>query len=71
MYRMNISHWSVERAVFAFGGSLMILFSLLALAVHPDFSYGTLFVGGMFVFFALTGYCPAATVFARLLSKKS
>lgn len=67
---MDISRWSVERAVFAFGGSLTALFALLALALHPDFAYGALFVGGMFVFFALTGYCPAAALFACFLSKK-
>lgn len=67
---MDISRWSVERAVFIFGGSLTVLFSLLTIALHPDFAYGALFVGGMFVFFALTGYCPAATLFACLLSKK-
>lgn len=66
LYRMNISRWSVERILFAFAGTLIILFSLLAVFTHPSFIYGTLFVGGMLVFFALTGYCPAAIIIHRL-----
>lgn len=66
---MNTVRWSVERSVFAFGGSFVVICSLLALIIHPDFTYGTLFVGSMFVVFALTGYCPAAIFFDRLLNR--
>lgn len=68
LYRMDTAHWSVERALFAFAGALIILLSLLALFVQSAFVYGTLFVGSMLVFFALTGYCPAAIMIHRLMN---
>lgn len=69
IYCMNTNIWTVERAMFIFGGILTIIFSLLALFVHPKFSYATIFVGSMFIIFATTGYCPAAILAAKLMKK--
>lgn len=69
VYRMNVIRWSVERVMFVFGGGLVIGFSVLALFVHLLFAWGALFVGGMFVIFATTGYCPGAIVVARMMKK--
>lgn len=69
LYRSDVSRWSVERIMFAFGGTLIAVCSLLAIFVHPGFSYGALFVGSMLVFFALTGYCPMAMLVDRLMKK--
>ncbi|MDD2766437.1 MAG: DUF2892 domain-containing protein [Candidatus Moranbacteria bacterium] len=69
LYRMDISTWSVERTMFAFGGLLVIIFSLLALSVNDAFVYGALFIGIMFSVFALTGYCPGAIIVAKILKK--
>lgn len=51
---------SVERVLFAFGGSMVILMSLLALFVHPYWSWGTLFVGFNCLQSSFTGFCPPA-----------
>ena len=69
LYRMDTSSWSVERAMFAFGGMLAAAFALLALFVHPDFAWGSAFVGAMCVNFALTGWCPGAIIAAKLMGK--
>lgn len=69
LYRMDISSWSVERAMFAFGGLLVIIFSLLALSVNDAFVFGALFIGVMFVIFAITGYCPGAMIAAKIMKK--
>jgi hypothetical protein len=55
--------------MYAFGGSLIVVFSLLALFVHPAFAWAAGFVGVMFVNFAVTGYCPGAIIAARLMKK--
>lgn len=55
--------------MFAFGGILVALFSLLALIVHPAFVYGSLFIGIMFIVFATTGYCPGAIIVAKIMKK--
>jgi len=68
-YRMDVSTWSVERATFLAAGSVIALFGLLSLLVHPAFVWGDLFVGAMLVIFAMTGYCPSAMLIARMLKK--
>lgn len=57
---MDTSSWSVERIMFVIAGILVATFALLSVLVHPAFVWGDAFVGGMLVFFAVTGYCPMA-----------
>jgi len=56
--------------MFVFGGSLVVLFSLIALLGYPLFVYGALFVGVMFIIFATTGYCPGAIIAAKIMKKE-
>lgn len=60
LYRLDRSSWSVERTVFLIAGIFVATFELLGLLVHPGFHYAALFVGGMLIFFSLTGWCPMA-----------
>ena len=53
---------SVERAVDAFAGSMVLLSVVLAQFVHPGFVWLTVFVGANLFQQAFTGICPAAWV---------
>jgi hypothetical protein len=60
---------SIDRAVFAFAG-LMVLASLaLAQFVNPAWLWLTAFVGANLLQSAFTGFCPAAIVFRKLGAK--
>jgi len=60
---------SIDRAVFAFAG-LMVLASLaLAEFVSPAWLWLTAFVGANLLQSAFTGFCPAAIVFRKLGAK--
>jgi hypothetical protein len=69
-YRMNVSSWNVERIMFAIAGILITVFALLAILSYPAFVWGDAFVGGMLVFFAVTGYCPMAMIVSGILNRK-
>lgn len=57
---------SIDRAVMAFAG-LMILVSLLLSQVHSLYwLWLTAFVGANLIQASFTGFCPAASVFKRL-----
>ena len=57
---------TIDRAVLALAGS-MILFSLvLAHFVSPLWLWFTAFVGANLLQSAFTGFCPAALIFRRL-----
>ena len=71
LYRLDRSHWSVERIVFLIAGILVAALTSLGLWVHPGFHYAALFIGGMLIFFALTGYCPMAILVNTLQKKYS
>lgn len=70
IYRLDITRWSVERVVFALAGTLVFLLTLLGFFAHPWFHFGTLFVGGMLLVFAFTGYCPSAMLIYALQQGK-
>ena len=71
LYRLDRSRWSVERIVFLIAGIFVAAFESLGLWVHPGFHYAALFVGGMLVFFALTGWCPMAILVDTWQRKQS
>lgn len=61
---------NIDRAIFAFGG-FMVLFSLLLAQVHsPYWLWFTAFVGANLLQSSITGFCPAARIL-KLLGVKS
>ena len=62
---------SVERALTAFAG-LMILISLaLTQWVHPNFIWFTAFIGANLFQQSFTGFCPASIILKRLFKLKT
>ena len=57
---------TVEKAVFSFAGSMVLLSVLLTWLVHPGFIWLTVFVGANLFQSGFTGFCPAALVFKKL-----
>ncbi|MRI31450.1 DUF2892 domain-containing protein [Endozoicomonas sp. OPT23] len=57
---------TVERAVFAFAGCMVMLSVALTYFVHPNFVWLTVFVGANLLQFSFTGFCPAAMLFKKL-----
>lgn len=57
---------SVDRAVLAFAGFVILLSLALTHWVHPAFVWLTVFVGANLLQSAFTGFCPAAMIFRRL-----
>ena len=72
---MNVSNeeegiMNIDRAIFAFGG-FMVLFSLLLAQMHsPYWLWFTAFVGANLLQSSITGFCPAAKIF-KLIGVKS
>ncbi len=56
---------SLERAVEAFAGFMVLLSVALTVFVHPGFVWFTVFVGANLFQQAFTGFCPAAIVFRK------
>ena len=57
---------SIERTLFAFGGVMVMLTSLLALFHHPYWTWFTLFIGFICLQSSFTGFCPPRWVFRRM-----
>jgi len=57
---------SLEKAVEAFAGFMVLLSVALTWFVHPGFVWLTLFVGANLFQQAFTGFCPAAIVLRKL-----
>ncbi|WP_460274039.1 YgaP family membrane protein [Celeribacter sp. ULVN23_4] len=57
---------SIDRAVFAFAGIMIIVSVLLTQFVHPLFFWFTVFIGANMFQSAFSGWCPAAKIFAKL-----
>ncbi len=57
---------TIDRAVFAFAGFVVLLGLVLAAFVHPYWLALTVFAGANMFQAAFTGFCPAAMVFKRL-----
>jgi Inner membrane protein YgaP-like, transmembrane domain len=60
------SRMSLEHAVDAFAGIMVLLSVALTYFVHPAFVWLTVFVGANLFQQAYTGFCPAAFVFRKL-----
>ncbi len=57
---------TLDRAVLAFAGFVVLLSLVLAWTVHPYWLFLTAFAGANMLQAAFTGFCPAAMVFKRL-----
>lgn len=57
---------TLERAVQAWGGFVVLLGLALAHWVHPNWMWLSAFAGFMLLQSAFTGLCPATAVFRRL-----
>ncbi|KQW29606.1 sulfurtransferase [Rhizobium sp. Root274] len=57
---------SIDRAVLAFAGFMVLTSLLLTHFVHPGFVWLTVFIGFNLIQSAFTGFCPAAAVFRKL-----
>ena len=57
---------TVDRAVTAFAGIMVLVSVALGHFVSPYWYWLTVFVGANLFQFAFTGFCPSATVFRRL-----
>lgn len=60
---------SLDRAVLAFAGFVVLLAVTLATFVHPYWIWLAVFAGANMMQASLTGFCPAAMVFKRLGAK--
>lgn len=57
---------NIDRAVMAFAGFVVLLSLVLAHYVSPWWLLLTAFVGANLIQASITGFCPAAMIFARL-----
>jgi len=57
---------SIDRAVLAFAGFMVLLSLLLTHFVHLGFVWFTAFIGVNMIQSAFTGFCPAAMIFRKL-----
>ena len=56
---------SVERTLFAFGGTMVMLSAMLALFHHPHWNWFTLFVGFNCFQSSFSGFCPPPWVMKK------
>ena len=54
---------TLDRAVLAFAGVMILLSVLLTVFVHPLWAWFTVFIGVNMLQSAFTGFCPAAMIF--------
>jgi len=59
-YRLCIGYWHIPRMIYLIGGFFIFGSALCALFIDERWLYFTLFVGFLFMSFAMTGYCPMA-----------
>ncbi len=57
---------TIDRAVLAFAGVMVLLSVALTVWVSPLWMWFTVFIGLNLLQSAFTGFCPAATIFRKL-----
>lgn len=57
---------TLDRAVLAFAGIMVLLSVVLTVWVSPWFAWLTVFVGANLLQSSFTGFCPAAMIFRKL-----
>jgi hypothetical protein len=61
---------TLERAVEAFAGFMVLLSVALTVFVHPNWVWLTVFVGANLFQQAFTGFCPAAIIMRKVFGLK-
>ncbi|MGB5345620.1 MAG: DUF2892 domain-containing protein [Woeseia sp.] len=62
---------SLERAVEAFAGFMVLLSVVLTVFVHPQWVWLTVFVGANLFQQSFTGFCPAAIIMRKVFGLRS
>lgn len=62
---------SVERALTAFAGMMVLISVVLTYWVHPNFIWFTVFIGANLFQQSFTGFCPATIVMKKLFNLKT
>ncbi len=62
---------SLENAVTAFAGFMVLLSVALTHLVHPGFVWLTVFVGANLFQQSFTGFCPAASIMRKVFGLKT
>lgn len=57
---------SLDKAVLAFAGTMVLISVVLTFWVSPLFVWFTVFIGFNMIQSAFTGFCPAAMIFRKL-----
>ena len=57
---------TIDRAVLAFAGTVVLVSLALGLFVHQNWFWLTAFVGANLLQSAFTGFCPLASILRRL-----
>lgn len=57
---------TLDRAVMAFAGVMVLVSVLLTQFVSPYFLWFTVFIGANLIQSSFTGFCPAATIMKKL-----
>jgi hypothetical protein len=57
---------TLDRAVMAFAGVMILVSVALTVWVSPYWAWFTVFIGANLLQSAFTGFCPAATIFKKL-----
>jgi hypothetical protein len=57
---------TLDRAVMAFAGVMVLVSVALTLWVSPLWMWFTVFIGANLIQSAFTGFCPAAVIFRKL-----
>lgn len=63
---MRRNEMTLDRAVLAFAGVMVLLSVVLTVFVHPMWVWFTVFVGANMLQSAFTGFCPAAMIFKAI-----
>ncbi len=62
---------TIERALLAFAGTMVLISVLLTHFVHANFMWFTVFVGANMLQSAFTGFCPAVMVMRKVFGMQS
>jgi hypothetical protein len=57
---------TIDRAVLAFAGTVVLISLVLGIYVHANWFWLTAFVGANLLQSSLTGFCPLAIILKRL-----
>jgi len=62
---------TVEKALTAFAGTMVLISVLLTLMVHEGFVWFTVFIGANLLQQSFTGFCPASYIMKRVFGMQT